>query len=191
MSPGATEIIVRDAVLDDLPAVAAIYDAEVATSVATFDTERRGVAYLGEKLRSAGGADIVLVACRDAQVLGYACSGAFRPRPAYAGTKEVSVYLAAEARGMGVGRALYTELLARLDARPDVHTLVAVIALPNDASIALHRALGFEEVGVLREVGFKFGRYVDTAWYQRRAQRPGSDRLPRERREGTPGAGEG
>jgi phosphinothricin acetyltransferase len=167
MSPDATETGIRDAVAGDLPAMAAIYDAEVAGSVATFDTEPRGAAYLGEKLAAAGGSDIVLVACRDGQVVGYAFSGPFRPRPAYAGTKEVSVYLAAGARGRGVGRALYSELLARLDAHPDVHTLVAVIALPNEASLALHRALGFEEVGVLREVGHKFGRWVDTAWYQR------------------------
>ena len=79
----------------------------------------------------------------------------------------MSVYLAEGARGRGLGRTLYAALLARLDAAPQVHTQVAVIALPNDASEALHRSLGFERVGVLREVGHKFGRYVDTAWYQR------------------------
>ena len=147
--------------------MAAIYDDQVRTSLATFDTEPRGAAYLGEKLATMGGGNVVLVACTDENLLGYAFSGPFRPRPAYDGTKEVSVYLAEGARGRGLGRTLYAALLARLDAAPDVHTQVAVIALPNDASVALHLACGFEPVGVLREVGHKFGRYVDTAWYQR------------------------
>jgi phosphinothricin acetyltransferase len=158
---------VRDAEPGDLPAMAAIYDEQVRTSVATFDTEPRGAAYLGEKLAHAGGGDLVLVAHAEREVLGYAFSGPFRPRPAYDGTKEVSVYVAATARGQGVARALYAALLERLDGLAHVHTQVAVIALPNDASEALHRAFGFEQVGVLREVGRKFDRWVDTAWYQR------------------------
>jgi phosphinothricin acetyltransferase len=158
---------VRDAVPDDLPAMAAIYDEQVRTSVATFDTQPRGAAYLGEKLAHAGEGDVVLVAHEDRDILGYAFSGPFRPRPAYDGTKEVSVYVATAARRRGIARALYGVLLARLDELPQVHTQVAVIALPNDASEALHREVGFERVGVLREVGRKFDRWVDTAWYQR------------------------
>jgi L-amino acid N-acyltransferase YncA len=168
MSEAATGAMVRDATSEDLPAMAAIYDEQVRTSVATFDTEPRGASYLGEKLAHAGGGNIVLVAVRGGEVLGYAFSGPFRPRPAYDGTKEVSVYLDAPARGLGLGSRLYGALLARLDDLPGVHTQVAVIALPNDASIALHRRHGFTEVGVLREVGRKFDRWVDTAWYQRR-----------------------
>ena len=167
MSQAATMATVRDATTDDLPAMAAIYDEQVRTSVATFDTEPRGATYLGEKLAHAGGSDIVLVAARGGDVLGYAFSGPFRPRPAYDGTKEVSVYLSTKARGLGLGSLLYGALLARLDALADVHTQVAVIALPNDASIALHRRHGFTEVGVLREVGRKFDRWVDTTWWQR------------------------
>jgi len=169
---GGPRIEVRDGTAEDLPAMAAIYDEQVRSSVATFDTEPRGAAYLGEKLAAVDEGNVVLVACAPGgELLGYAFSGPFRPRPAYAGTKEVSVYLAESARGRGVGRLLYAALLARLDAAPGVHTQVAVIALPNDASLALHQALGFERVGVLREVGHKFGRYVDTAWYQRMSPR--------------------
>jgi len=169
MSPAATAITVRDAVAADVPSMASIYDEQARTSVATFDTEPRGAAYLGEKVAAAAGSDIVLVAVDGDELLGYAFSGPFRPRPAYDGTKEVSVYLAEGARGRGIATQLYSALLGRLDALLDVHTQVAVIALPNDASIALHRRHGFEQVGVLREVGHKFGRYVDTAWYQRLA----------------------
>ncbi|KQZ88773.1 hypothetical protein ASD62_05080 [Phycicoccus sp. Root563] len=172
-SATADEATVRDATAADLSAMAAIYDGEVLTSVATFDTEPRGTTYLGEKLAHAAGSDIVLVATRGGEVLGYAFSGPFRPRPAYDGTKEVSVYLARSARGAGLGTLLYAALLARLDALPQVHTQVAVIALPNDGSIALHRKHGFVEVGVLREAGRKFDRWVDTAWYQRRVTADG------------------
>jgi L-amino acid N-acyltransferase YncA len=177
MSPAATAtanamstdaaITVRDATDEDVPAMAAIYDEQARTTVATFDIEPRGAAYLGEKVARAGGSDLVLVAVGEGQLLGYAFSGPFRPRPAYDGTKEVSVYLAEPARGRGVGSKLYSALFGRLDGHPGVHTQVAVIALPNDASIALHQRFGFEQVGVLREVGHKFGHYVDTAWYQR------------------------
>ena len=161
------DLVVREAAPADIEAMAAIYDEQVRTSVATFDTEPRGSAYLSEKLASHAPGDVVLVACAGDALLGYAFSGSFRPRPAYAGTKEVSVDVAAGAQGRGVARLLYAELLARLDAEPSVHTQLAVIALPNEASERLHAAFGFERVGVLREVGHKFGRWVDTAWWQR------------------------
>jgi L-amino acid N-acyltransferase YncA len=172
-TPPTTAVEVRDATPVDLPAMAAIYDEQVRTSLATFDTQERGAAYLGEKLASAGGGDIVLVATSGGEVLGYAYSGPFRPRPAYDGTKEVSVYLAPQARGRGIASLLYGALLARLDELAEVHTQVAVVALPNQASEALHRAHGFELVGVLREVGHKFGQFVDTAYFQR-LRRPSS-----------------
>ena len=157
----------RDAVPGDIPALAAIYDQCVRDTVATFDTEERGVAYLGSALAALGAVDAFLVVEVAGEVVGYALSGTYRPRPAYAGTRETSVYLAAGARGHGLGRLVYAALLARLDAA-GVHTEVAVVALPNDASEALHRSLGFERVGVLWQVGHKLGRWVDTAWYQRR-----------------------
>ena len=159
-------IQIRPAQGSDLAAVAAIYNAEVVEGVGTFDTELRGPEHFAHRLSPELPGDAFLVAFDGDTVVGFAYSGSFRPRPAYAGTRETSVYLASAARGTGAGRALYTELLSRLDAA-GVHTQMAVIALPNDASEALHRALGFERIGVLREVGHKFGRYIDTAWLQR------------------------
>ena len=110
------------------------------------------------------------------EVVGYAYSSSYRPRPAYARTREVSVYLDDSARGQGLGRQLYDELLARLRA-DGVHQVLAVIALPNDASEALHRSCGFSRVGLLPEVGWKFDRWIDTAlWglsWRRRASRIG------------------
>lgn len=160
------ELTIRPAREDDLSALVAIYNREVETGIATFDTEPVTTEHFAQRL-GGGPAEAFLVAEASGTVLGYAYAGPFRPRPAYAGTRETSVYLAEPVRGRGAGRALYLELLGRLDAA-GVHTQVAVVALPNDASEALHRAVGFRPVGVLREVGHKFGRWIDTAWYQRR-----------------------
>lgn len=158
-------VLVRPALAADLPAIAEVYDHQVRSGVATFDLEPQGTAYWEQRLAGLGPGDHLLVAEEDAVVLGYAASSAYRPRPAYARTREVSVHLADAARGRGVGSALYDDLLARL--RGDgVHTVLAVVALPNPASRALHRRCGFEPAGVLREVGFKHGRWIDTELWQ-------------------------
>jgi phosphinothricin acetyltransferase len=155
-------VTVRTADTSDLPQIAAIYDEQVRTAISTFDLEPLGLDYWEARLASTAPGDHLLVALADSGVVGYAYSSSYRPRPAYARTREVSVYLAGEAREQGLGRALYEELLRRL--RTDgIHQVLAVIALPNDASEALHRACGFSRVGVLPEVGWKFNRWIDTA----------------------------
>jgi L-amino acid N-acyltransferase YncA len=157
-------VLVRDADPADLPRIAAIYDEQVRTAVSTFDVEPRPTAYWEARLASTEPGDHLLVVDRGGDAVGYAYSSAYRPRPAYARTREVSVYLDPPARGRGLGRLLYDELLARL--RSDgVHQVLAVIALPNDPSEALHRACGFERVGLLPEVGWKFDRWIDTAMW--------------------------
>jgi L-amino acid N-acyltransferase YncA len=153
---------VRDADPADLPRIAAIYDEQVHTAISTFDLEPRPMSYWHARLASTEPGDHLLVADSGSAVVGYAYSSAYRPRPAYARTREVSVYLDPTARGQGLGRLMYDELLARLRA-DGVHQVLAVIALPNDASEALHRACGFERVGLLPEVGWKFDRWIDTA----------------------------
>jgi len=158
--------LVRPATAADLPAVAAVYDHQVLTGVATFDLEPQGTAYWEQRLAARGPGDHLLVAEEDGVVLGYAASSAYRPRPAYRHTREVSVHLAPAAQGRGVGTALYERLLGLLHA-DGVHTALAVVALPNPASRALHRRCGFVPAGVLREVGFKQGRWIDTEWWQR------------------------
>jgi len=155
-------VTVRSADPADLPRIAAIYDEQVRTAISTFDLEPRPMSYWEERLASTERGDHLLVASSDDGVVGYAYSSSYRPRPAYARTREVSVYLDDSARGQGLGRQLYDELLGRLLA-DGVHQVLAVIALPNDASEALHRACGFSRVGVLPEVGWKFDRWIDTA----------------------------
>jgi L-amino acid N-acyltransferase YncA len=150
----------------DLVAVAAIYAHSVRTSPATFDVVEPPLSYWQAKLDSTAVGDHFLVACDDG-VLGFAYSGAFRSRPAYDRTREASVYVAPGATGNGLGTRLYRDLLGLLR-QDEVHLVVAVVAQPNPASNALHRALGFLEVGTLDEVGFKFGAYVSTTWWQLR-----------------------
>ena len=159
-------MIIRPAAVDDLEAIAAVYDHQVTTTVATFDLEPQGPALWAPRVGGAEPGDHLLVADDAGSVVGYAYSSSFRPRPAYGRTRETSVYLADDARGRGLGRALYDDLLGRL-VGDGVHTAVATVALPNPASDALHRACGYREVGVLREVGRKFDRWVDVRWWQK------------------------
>jgi phosphinothricin acetyltransferase len=113
-----------------------------------------------------------LLVAEDAEGLaGYACSTGFRSKAGYARSVETSIYLRPGAEGRGLGRLLYGALFAELEREP-VHRAIAGIALPNPASIALHERLGFHSVGVMREVGFKFGRYWDVEFFAR--DMPGS-----------------
>ena len=169
------DVTIRPALAGDVPAIAQIYGHAVRTSVATFDVADPDPAYWQAKLESAHPGDHVLVAeDADGRVVGYAYSGSFRPRPAYDRTRESSVYLAPEAVGRGVGTALYSRLIELLR-EAGVHLVVAVVAQPNPASDALHRSLGFREVGVLEEVGHKFGAYVSPRWYQLLLEPPGAE----------------
>jgi phosphinothricin acetyltransferase len=99
-------------------------------------------------------------------VVGYAKSGVWRDRPAYAWTAEVGLYVAPEHRGRGIGTALYDELLVELKAR-GWNSLIAGITLPNDASIALHEKFGFTNVGTVRQAGYKLGAWHDVAFWQK------------------------
>ncbi len=158
---------IRPAEPSDLGVVAAIYATSVHTGVATFDIEEPPLAYWQAKLEHTAVGDYFLVACDHDEVLGFAYSGAFRTRPAYDRTRETSIYLATGAMGRGWGTSLYQALLDLLR-QADIHLVVAVVAQPNPASNALHRTLGFTDVGTLDEVGFKFGAYVSTTWFQLR-----------------------
>ena len=158
-------ITIRTARPADLDAIVAVYGHAVRTSVATFDTSDPPAAQWAAKVASTEPGDHVLVVEEAGTVVGFTYSGSFRSRPAYARTRETSIYLAPAAVGRGTGRLAYTHLLDLL--RTDgVHCVVAVVAQPNPASVALHESLGFELVGTLHEVGRKFDRWIDTRWYQ-------------------------
>jgi phosphinothricin acetyltransferase len=163
-------VSVRTAAPTDLETIASVYNEAVLGSVATFDVEPQAPELFADRVFSGRPGDHVLVAEERGRVLGMAYAATYRPRPAYDLTRETSIYLAADARGRGVGRTLYDELFRRVDA-DGIHVCLAVIARPNPASEALHRAVGFWHAGTLPEVGRKFDRWVDTAWWVR--LRPG------------------
>ena len=121
--------------------MAEIYNDAVLHGVATFDVEPQPPELFRERVASTRPGDHVVVAVEGCRVLGMAYAATYRPRPAYDGTRETSVYVAAEARGRGLGRALYDELLGRVDA-DGIHVCLAVIALPNPASEAAPRGGG-------------------------------------------------
>jgi phosphinothricin acetyltransferase len=160
---------VRPATLDDLPALTDIYNHYVMHTPITFDVatfapaQRR--AWFDE--HRATGRHRLLVAEEDGHVRGYASTSRWRPKAAYDTTVESSVYVQHQHVGRGVGGQLYAALFDALTAE-DVHTIVAGVALPNDASVALHERFGFIRVGVFTAVGRKFDRFWDVAWFQRR-----------------------
>ena len=161
---------VRPAIAADLAALTAIYNYYVLHTPITFDVapfqpeDRRG--WFEE--HTGGGRHRLLIAEERDAVVGYATTSRWRAKPAYETTVESSVYVRHDATGRGIGRQLYTALFDAIAAE-DVHTIVAGVALPNEASIALHERCGFEKVGVFREVGRKFDRLWDVAWWQRPA----------------------
>jgi phosphinothricin acetyltransferase len=151
----------RLATHDDAEPIRAIYNREVLESTVTFDMVARSseeqLAWLDEH----SGAHPAVVAADDHErICGFGSLSPYRPRPAYRTTVEDSVYVDAAARGQGVGRGLLEELL-RLAAGHGFHAVMARIVGGHEASINLHRACGFELVGVEREVGRKFGRWLD------------------------------
>lgn len=161
------EYSTRSARERDLLDIAAIYSHAVDHSYATFDLEPPDLDYWRARLDGDHPGDHLLVAVDfDDSVVGYAYSWSYRPRPAYDRTRETSVYLDQSVRGKGLGRMLYPALLQTM-AVSGVHTAVALVALPNPASERLHISAGFEKVGQMREVGYKFEQWIDVAWYQK------------------------
>jgi L-amino acid N-acyltransferase YncA len=171
----SAKALVRGCTPDDLPAIQRIYAHYVLTSVATFEETPPPVGYWQGRYDEIRGLGLpFLVAELDGRVVGYCFCSRWRPRPAYRRTVEDSIYLDPEAVGKGIGRALLTELLALCDAA-GIREIVAVIATgPEDASAALHRRLGFRDVGTLSGVGFKFDRWIDTILMQRSTAQPDS-----------------
>ena len=157
---------VRLATTDDVDATREIYNLEVAESTVTFDLVPRTAAEQREWLTARSGAHAVLVAEDQREIVGFASLSPFRDRPAYSTTVEDSVYVRRDQQGHGIGKLLLTELVA-LATSHGFHAMIARIVGGHEASIALHRAAGFDVVGTEREVGRKFGRWLDVLVMQR------------------------
>jgi phosphinothricin acetyltransferase len=157
---------VRDSSPADGAACAAVYEPYVRGTAITFEEQPPSPEQMAERIAAAARTHAWLVLEQDGRVLGYAYGAAFNRRAAYRWTCEVSIYLERSCHGRGGGRMLYEALLPRLAGR-GFRMAVAGTTLPNEASVALHRAMGFEPVGIYRRIGFKLGRWHDVAWMQR------------------------
>lgn len=151
----------------DAHAIAAIYAPIVERTHISFEERAPSAEEMRRRIASNGEKYPWLVAIDGDSMVGYAYASAHRSRAGYRWSVDSTVYVAEHARGQGVGTALYRELFERLRAQR-FHNVFAGIALPNDASIALHRSLGFTHVGVYRRVGYKNGAWHDTSWWQLR-----------------------
>jgi L-amino acid N-acyltransferase YncA len=158
---------VRDASPEgDAAACAAIYAPYVTDTAISFETEPPTPEQMAERIAAASRTHAWLVLEHGGRVIGYAYGGPFNRRAAYRWACETSVYVERGRRRTGAGRMLYDALLSRLSER-GFRTALAGTTLPNEASVGLHRALGFEPVGTYRRVGYKHGAWHDVAWAQR------------------------
>jgi L-amino acid N-acyltransferase YncA len=156
--------MIRDSGEHDVPAITAIYGHAVRTGLASFEYDPPDDAEIARRRGAVLGAGYPHLVATDAAgaVLGYAYASAYRPRAAYRFSVENSIYVAPEAHGRGVGRALVRELITRCTAQ-GFRLMIAVIGdSANAASIALHAACGFTHAGLLRNVGWKHERWVDS-----------------------------
>jgi len=174
---------VRAAAADDAAAVAAIYAPYVIETAITFEEEAPDAAAMRRRIESVTERFPWLVAEVDGAIRGYAYADLFRTRAAYRWTVETSVYVAMGHERRGIGRALYMPLLDMLRDQGYV-AAVGALTLPNPASVRLHEALGFEQVGTYRQAGYKLGRWHHVGiWQCELAPRPESPREPRAWRE--------
>lgn len=159
-----TKPFVRLATVDDAPGVEAIYTPEVLETAITFEIEPPSVDEFRRRIGETMRVHPWLVCERDGQIAGYAYASPHRSRAAYRWGVDVAIYNHRQARGKGIGRALYTALLGLLPLQ-GFCTAYAGIALPNEGSVGLHESMGFQAVGVYRNVGFKLGEWRDVGWW--------------------------
>jgi|SRR5579859_6589337 len=173
-SPEPMEPTVRLAIAADAEHCAAIYAPYVTDTAITFEVEPPSPAQMGERIASSLKTHAWFVLEDGGRVVGYSYGGRLNPRPSYRWSCEVSIYLEMGRRRTGAGRMLYDALLARLSER-GYRVAVAGMTLPNEASVGLHRAMGFQAVGTYRRIGHKLGVWHDVAWMQRFLGGSGTD----------------
>ena len=162
------EWLIRPSRVADVPAIATIYGWNVEHGTGTFELVAPDAAEMARRRDDVLGKGLPwLVAERRGGVVGYAYANHFRPRPAYRCCVEDSIYLAEDGVGQGLGRLLLAELMARCEAAGARQMLAVIGDSENRASVGVHRALGFEPVGVMQAAGWKFGRWLDVVVMQR------------------------
>jgi phosphinothricin acetyltransferase len=159
-------LIIRPAEIKDIESITEIYNEAIATTTATFDTEPKSLDEQRKWLESHDAKHPVIVAELKGAVAGWASLSPWSDRPAYSGTAENSVYVKSEHRGKGIGKKLLQHLLKEAE-HSGIHSIIARIAEGNERSIKLHKDQGFEHIGVMKEVGVKFGRLLDVYLMQK------------------------
>jgi phosphinothricin acetyltransferase len=159
-------ILIRPATISDLQAITDIYNEAILNTTATFDTETKSVEQQKGWFNNHDAKHPIIVAEENGIVTGWASLTKWSDRCAYDSTAEVSVYVHPEHRNKGIGKHLMQTLMAEAK-QSGLHTLIARITQNNDNSIHIHRSFGFDHVGVLREVGKKFGKYLDVHMMQK------------------------
>ena len=170
------ETIIREFLLEDIEALAKLYNHYILETAITFDLhpytpEQRQLNWMSHYAHS-GRHRLFVAQCKgeasgaESRVVGYASSSQFHSKAAYETSVETSIYLDSKVAGQGVGSQLYEALFSALS-KEDVHRAYAGITLPNEASIAIHRKFGFAEAALYKEVGRKFGRYWDVMWLEK------------------------
>lgn len=158
--------LIRPVSINDAAQLAEIYNHYVANTHISFEEEEISPDTMLSRIKDADKrAGIWLVLESDSIILGYAYCTPWKARSAYRFSHEVTIYLAPEAQGKGVGTRLYQALLDAISRRP-IKNILAIIALPNDASIALHEKIGMKKVAHFEKVGYKFGLWVDVGYWQ-------------------------
>ena len=176
--PGEPAPVLRDGHAADLPAIQAIYAHHVLHGVASFEEQAPDLAEMTRRWHAvtAQGRPYI-VAARGDEVLGYAYASSYRSRPAYRFTVEDTIYIRHDRLGLGLGRLLLDELIARCTAQGLRQMIAVVGGMETVGSMALHEKLGFRRVGELHGVGYKFGNWVDSVLMQR-ALGDGNDEPP-------------
>ncbi len=154
------EFYIREASLADIVAIAEIYNESILTDVATFDTEAKSIEDRVNWFNAHDEKHPIFVACTDNKVVGWSSLSLWSDRVAYNGTAEISVYVDANYRNMGIGGQLLEELVYSANSN-GLHYLLSRITMGNEKSIRMHKRYGFETIGVMHEVGHKFGIYLD------------------------------
>ncbi|MGS2776462.1 N-acetyltransferase family protein [Robertmurraya sp. GLU-23] len=156
---------IREAHINDLPFLLSIYNDAIVNTTATFDLEPESLEKRKTWFAKYGGKYPLIVSEWNGEVVGYGSLSAFREKPAFNSTTELSIYISSSARGLGIGTALMTELITRAKEN-GFHTMIGGITQGNEGSIALHKKFGFTLAGHFKEVGFKFDDWQDVLFYQ-------------------------
>ena len=157
--------MIRNIEPKDIPQICSIYNYYVENTNASFETEPVSVADMERRVLDFTREYPWLVFEEQGSVLGFCYASKYRPRPAYRFTIEVTIYLDRQHLGQGIGKQLYHELFAQLREQ-DIRSLIAAIALPNEKSQSLHENLGFKQVALFKDMGYKLDQWIDVGYWQ-------------------------